>query len=242
MAPKSPTASIPASPGKFPTTTFILIRHGEKLTWPEGAPPGPQAKKLYEDNALLSAKGHERAFALVGYMLHRAEMTRWLRRRPLAAIVAQHPDDRPGGKGKSCRPYQTVAPLLAVLPSTTPCDGLTSRDATMMGVVQAVAPAGVASVSFYKNDLQEMISTLHAQADAYAGKTVLLCGAHQYLPVLARALGADPASVPSTWPGSRYDVTWVVDADLPGRFAQYPQRLLFSDGMTTIPLDAPHSS
>ncbi|RKO96547.1 hypothetical protein CAUPRSCDRAFT_11760 [Caulochytrium protostelioides] len=127
----------------FTNTTFIIVRHGEKLTWPDGKAPSRGAKKRYVDDTLLSAKGHERAFALVGYFLHRKEMTDLLKDRPLTTIIAQASDPRPNAAGKSQRPYQTIAPLLAALTAAaqtlpvSPAPFGHASAATVTGVLRA---------------------------------------------------------------------------------------------------------
>ncbi|RKP03987.1 hypothetical protein CXG81DRAFT_8854 [Caulochytrium protostelioides] len=219
----------------FTNTTFIIVRHGEKLTWPDGKAPSRGAKKRYVDDTLLSAKGHERAFALVGYFLHRKEMTDLLKDRPLTTIIAQASDPRPNAAGKSQRPYQTIAPLLAAL--TAAAQTLPVSPAPF-GHASAATVTGlpVDHLPFFKRDLVTMVRRLHAEAHRYTGATVLLSGAHQYFREIAIALGADATRVPAKWPGKRFDVTWVIDPEDPHRFRQYAQRLLWDDRSKVIKL------
>lgn len=73
-------------------TTILLLRHAEKLHWPSGLAP-KISKSDFVDNHLLSGKGCERAHALVGYFLHRAEMKELFSLFPLKAVIAQDVDD-----------------------------------------------------------------------------------------------------------------------------------------------------
>ena len=91
----------------------ILLRHGEKHDWQKGLEPSLTSIQAYEDNHLLSSKGMERAHALVGYFLHRPEITTLLKQAPLAGLVAQDVDDQ--GWGKSHRPRHTLEPLARAL-------------------------------------------------------------------------------------------------------------------------------
>ncbi len=70
--------------------TILLLRHAEKHHWPSGLATG--TKSDFIDNHLLSGKGCERAHALVGYFMHRAEMKTIFASNPLKAVIAQDID------------------------------------------------------------------------------------------------------------------------------------------------------
>ncbi|KAI8910160.1 hypothetical protein EDD86DRAFT_265614 [Gorgonomyces haynaldii] len=89
--------------------TIIIIRHGEKLLWPEGNPPTQDIIQNYIDDKQLSTKGIERAHALVGYFMHRREMQLLFEKRPLEHLIVQEPSV--SGEGKSKRPRDTLIPL-----------------------------------------------------------------------------------------------------------------------------------
>ncbi|RKO88577.1 hypothetical protein BDK51DRAFT_32189 [Blyttiomyces helicus] len=191
--------------------TVILIRHAEKLTWHNGVAPSKEMKALYIDNHILSAKGYERAHALVGYFNHREEIQALFRRRPLAAIIAQDVDRTPDAWGRSERPRETVEPLATHL-----------------------APRGVVFLTYTKKQLPQVLSSIRE----FKGRTVIVSWAHQQIPDLTVALGVPAAQVPQHWPGKRFDVTWVVEpgSGTPATFVQYPQRLLFGDKDSVIDL------
>ncbi|KAL2918522.1 hypothetical protein HK105_201923 [Polyrhizophydium stewartii] len=195
----------------MPNTTVILIRHAEKLTWNRGQVPGEDAKALYVDNHLLSAKGYERAQALVGYFLNRAEVVELQERRPLGAVIAQAVDSGPDGWGRSRRPLETVEPLVRAWnaqPNARPLPLL----------------------EFCKKDWQALLEAI--KGGQFEGQTVIVSWSHQQLPQLATGLGVPEQLVPRKWKGERFDVTWVVelsDGAAP-TFKQFPQRLLYGDG------------
>lgn len=72
-------------------TTILLLRHAEKHYWPSGFAPNVN-KTHYVDNHLLSAKGCERAHALVGFFLHRNDMKELFESNPLKVVIAQDVD------------------------------------------------------------------------------------------------------------------------------------------------------
>ena len=71
-------------------------------------------------------------------------------------------------------------------------------------------------------------------------KVVLICWEHQHIPALAAAFPLVPnTSIPSPWPGDRFDVIWsftaVTGAGHPQyTFSQIPQQLLGGDSDTII--------
>ncbi|MES2068750.1 MAG: histidine phosphatase family protein [Pseudomonadota bacterium] len=74
---------------------------------------------------------------------------------------------------------------------------------------------------------------LAASAVACNG-VVLICWEHHLIPAIADALLGEPGISPPTWPGDRYDLTWVFDLDETGAylFSQMPQQLLAGDRTT----------
>ncbi len=67
---------------------------------------------------------------------------------------------------------------------------------------------------------------------------VLICWEHQHIPALAQAIAVlDATTIPSAWPGDRFDVIWTFTVDpATGRygFGQVPQQLLVGDTDTVI--------
>ncbi|KAI8620030.1 hypothetical protein BC830DRAFT_1059750 [Chytriomyces sp. MP71] len=215
------------------TRTIILIRHAEKLTWPSGNTPEAHAKLFYEDNHQLSAKGFERAHALAGYFLYRPEMRALFSEAPLASVVSQGVDSL-GGAGKSFRPKQTVAPLIATL-SLPNASRTLSADAPSP-CTSIASSAGVSMRDFVKRDVHAMLDWLKTSPDL-AGKSAIVSWSHQTLPHLAVSLGVPPEAVPKKW-GKRFDVTWVVKITGAGvaSLIQLPQNLLFGDENAPIKL------
>jgi broad specificity phosphatase PhoE len=74
-----------------------IIRHAEKHDWPHGLMP---QTANFVDNHLLSSKGNERAFALIGYFERLGVHFDTVYYQGIAS------------KGKSHRPYLTVKPLI----------------------------------------------------------------------------------------------------------------------------------
>ena len=73
---------------------------------------------------------------------------------------------------------------------------------------------------------------------ASGGAVVLICWEHQHIPALAQAIPTfDAGTVPTVWPGDRFDVIWTFALDpATGRymFGQVPQQLLEGDTDTVI--------
>ena len=70
---------------------------------------------------------------------------------------------------------------------------------------------------------------LAAAVLASGGGVVLICWEHQHIPAMAQAIPAlDATTIPSAWPGDRFDVIWTFTLDpATGRyvFGQVPQQL-----------------
>jgi len=73
---------------------------------------------------------------------------------------------------------------------------------------------------------------------ASSDEVVLICWEHEHIPALARSFPtADATTIPTVWPGDRFDVIWTFSLDPPtGRyvFGQVPQQLLEGDSDTVI--------
>jgi len=79
---------------------------------------------------------------------------------------------------------------------------------------------------------------LAATVQASGGEVVLICWEHQHIPALAQAIPTlEAATIPSAWPGDRFDVIWTFTVDpTTGRyvFGQVPEQLLVGDTNTVI--------
>jgi hypothetical protein len=76
--------------------------------------------------------------------------------------------------------------------------------------------------------------------DAIAAKgPVLIAWEHEAIPKIANLIVGDTKACPQEWPGSRYDLVWVLDRqDDSGSwsFGQVPQMLLSGDSAEIIPM------
>lgn len=85
--------------------------------------------------------------------------------------------------------------------------------------------------TYESNDYKRMIEEIKKDP-ALAGKMVLICWEHNYIPEIARAFGA--FQTPATWPASAFDRTWVITFQPTGKavFHNLPQRLMYGDSST----------
>ncbi|HKR64784.1 MAG TPA: hypothetical protein VJZ00_13715 [Thermoanaerobaculia bacterium] len=106
----------------------------------------------------------------------------------------------------SKRPYETLVPLAAKL-------DLTIDD------------------SYKKDDYATML-----QDAASCDGVVLIAWQHDDIPSIGNILMGNETSVPQSWPGDRFDMVWVFDAQEGGgyTFTQVPQLLLAGDLSTPI--------
>jgi len=104
--------------------------------------------------------------------------------------------------GAALRPYETLEPLAKSLNLAIQTEYSRKRHA---GLIRTVM-----------------------RNPAYAGKTVVICWVHEYLPDMAKELGLKPK--PTAWKGKVYDRFWVVswEGDR-GKMASIPQHLLPGD-------------
>jgi hypothetical protein len=123
-----------------------------------------------------------------------------------------------GKHSKSLRPQHTVGELAQVLGAHATVDFTHAK---------GEEPALVAAVLAAKGP-------------------VLIAWEHEAIPAIVAALGGTTPASPPEWPGSRFDVVWVLDragAAGPWAFTQVPQLLLSGDSPDLIPqrLEVPHA-
>ncbi|EGF79275.1 hypothetical protein BATDEDRAFT_89919 [Batrachochytrium dendrobatidis JAM81] len=217
----------------MPNTNVLLIRHAEKLTWHKGTTPEIDQKAAYIDNHCLSAKGYERAHALVSYFTNRHEIVSLYEQRPLAAVISQGVDDGPDAWGRSRRPLETVEPLVKAWNLAWPSVAMSAVDNASC-TTQTLTPQRLPLIQVLKKDFANLTASI--KNGEFEGKTVIISWSHQQLPQLATALGVPVDLVPNKWKGSRFDVTWVVGMEegKPSTFYQMPQRLLYGDEDTVL--------
>ncbi|KAI9341022.1 hypothetical protein DFJ73DRAFT_627845 [Zopfochytrium polystomum] len=238
-------SSSPSSSLDRTRPVVILLRHAEKLDWHHGLAPENEkrAKASYVDNHQLSAKGVERAYALVPYFLQRPEFVRLFQMAPIAAVIAQGVGGIDVGRGRSERPRQTLWPLAAALASRAPVKPTLYPDQQAGSDVRSLvapSPGGGGGDGplrledgYLKRNVRALIERL--RGPEFAGKSVIVAWSHQTLPALAVALGVPASEVPNKW-GKRFDVTWVLEPVAGGKFklVQMPQLLLFGDENSII--------
>lgn len=90
-----------------------------------------------------------------------------------------------------------------------------------------------------KDDYAAMVDDVKSKAIKCSTFDVLICWEHTLLHNIAVLLGADAADVPANWHGDRYDIIYLLDFDASGKctFAQIPQKLLYGDQDSTLPLE-----
>ena len=210
----------------MPEQTIILIRHAEKVHWTQGLEPSDADHESYVDNHLLSPRGCERAFALVGYFKHRQEMRSLFSQHPLALVMAQDVDTGPDPFGESQRPKQTLEPLVQALNAR-----MDLEDGFHSGTQGMVAHTGAKMEYrlFVKNQILDVVQ--QATSREFHGKSILIAWSHKLLPQLAKAFGVPADEVPKKWPKKRFDLTWVIHRSSEDKVTleQLPQRLLFGD-------------
>jgi hypothetical protein len=84
--------------------------------------------------------------------------------------------------------------------------------------------------------LKDDIAGLAADAVAANG-AVLIAWEHQFIPAIVNLIVGNSTTCPQTWPGTRFDVVWVLDrhgASGPWSFSQVPQLLLAGDSPQPI--------
>ena len=216
-----------ASPALAQPARVILIRHGEKP-----AKDDPAVKARPELINELSPKGHQRAWALVPYVLGTFD--------PPVAVYAQHPKpskiEPDGTPDSSIRPAQTVQKLAEAL----------KIPAALTDPPQLPGAP--------RDKFHDMVKEIMTNP-AYQGKVVLICWEHGVLPHVAAALidAADKRQLIDAksltgfpddltkwaWPGFPgvnpehvYDRTWVITFDYKAKAAKFenlPQRLMYQD-------------
>ncbi len=205
------TSDPPATPGT-PAQIYV-IRHGEK---PADPPPGKHAPPPSPPFG-VDVDGNQNIQSLLPRGWQRSGALAVLFDPTVGGLQAglrtpnalYSPSYADPDKTQNHRTYQTI-------------QGLSER----LGVpIQSPVPEG-----------QE--PALAAAVLASGGEVVLMCWEHQHIPALAQAVPTlDATTIPSAWPGDRFDVIWTFTLDpATGRYAfgQVPQQLLLGDTDTVI--------
>jgi hypothetical protein len=201
----------PDTPGA-PAQIYV-IRHGEK---PANPPTGKHAQSPSPPFG-VDVDGNQNVHSLLPRGWQRSGALAVLFDPAVGALLAglrtptalYSPSYGDPDKTQNHRTYQTI-------------QGLSER----LGVpIQSPVPEG-----------QE--PALAAAVLASGDDVVLICWEHQHIPGLAQAIPVvDGTSIPSAWPGDRFDVIWTFALDpTTGRyvFGQVPQQLLLGDTDTVL--------
>jgi hypothetical protein len=205
------TSQPPAKP-ETPAQIYV-IRHGEKPADPPPAKPAQPPSPPFG----VDVDGNQNIHSLLPRGWQRSGALAVLFDPAVVALQAglrtptalYSPSYADPDKTQNHRTYQTI-------------EGLSDR----LGVpIQSPVPEG-----------QE--PALAAAVLASGADVVLICWEHQHIPTLAQAIpNLDATTIPSAWPGDRFDVIWTFTLDpATGRyvFGQVPQQLLLGDTDTVI--------
>ena len=101
------------------------------------------------------------------------------------------------------------------------------------------------TVSTLAEQLQLTLKTSHFKGEEIAladdalnqDGPVLICWQHEGIPLIVNRIVGNTTTCPQDWPGSRFDMVWVLDQDMPAgawEFHQIPQLLLPGDSSAPI--------
>jgi hypothetical protein len=102
---------------------------------------------------------------------------------------------------------------------------------TVIPLVEALH-MGHFNTSIRKDNVHHLASAVMA-----TNGVILVCWEHTLIPAAIQALPNPPPTTPTKWPGSRFDVVWILNAKPDGGWDlhQTPQMLLPSDQASVIP-------
>jgi len=195
---------------------IYVIRHGEKPADPPSASPG-QPTSAPGPPFGVDVNGNQNAHSLLPRGWQRSGALAGLFDPAVGALQAglhtptalYSPSYGKPDKTQVHRTYQTIQGLEGRL-------GLTIQSPVPEGQEPALAEAILGS----------------------GDQVVLICWEHQHIPALAQAIPTvDATTIPTKWPGERFDVIWTFALDpATGRYAfgQAPQQLLEGDTDTVI--------
>ena len=204
------------APNSMLPQQIYVIRHGEKPADPPAASPG-QSTSAPGPPFGVDVNGNQNAHSLLPRGWQRSGALTVLFDPAVGALQAglrtptalYSPSYGHPDKTQSHRTYETIQGLAGRL-------GLPIQSPVPEGQEPALAEAILAS----------------------GAQVVLICWEHQHIPALAQTIpSADATTIPTAWPGDRFDVIWTFALDpATGRYAfgQVPQQLLEGDTDTVI--------
>ena len=204
------------TPNLLPPQQIYVIRHGEKPPDPPAASPDQTTSQSGPPFG-VDADGNQNVHSLLPRGWQRCGALAVLFDPAVGALQAglrtptalYSPSYGAAGKTQAHRTFQTIQGLAGRL-------GLPIQSPVPEGQEPALIEAILAS----------------------GGQVVLICWEHHHIPALAQAIPTlDATTVPTAWPGDRFDVIWTFGLDpATGRYAfgQVPQQLLEGDTDTVI--------
>ncbi len=193
----------------FPSFDKIMvIRHAEKPLTPDGL--GQVASF-----GLLETGEHSQ---------YGLTVRGWQRAGGLAILFAP--------EGAKFRPRSLMTPTTIFASAIGPRSWSRRMQLTIGPLQQKLGSDVAVNTNFLKGDEDQMVTTALKSAGA-----VLICWAHEGLPLIGARIFGRAQGIPKVWPEQRYDLVWVFDrrASPPGwNFQQVPQMLLAGDSADPI--------
>lgn len=187
---------------------LMIIRHAEKPLHPDGL-----GQNLPHGN-LENGKHSEYGLTVRG----------WQRAGALAVLF--------GPEGEKFRSESLATPNAVFASGLGPHSWSRRMQLTVGPLCQKLGPPAAANTSFLKGQEVQMVS-----AALECSGNVLICWAHEALPLIAALILGTTEGIPTAWPARRFDLVWVFDrtSSPPGwTFQQIPQMILAGDSTEPI--------
>lgn len=186
----------------------MIVRHGEKPLVPDGL------RQIMPFGFLEDGEQSKYGLTIRG----------WQRAGALAILF--------GPEGAKFRPKQLTTPNAIFASAIGPHSWSRRMQLTIRPLQQKLGPTVVVNTSFHKGEEERMV-----ESALQCSGNVLICWAHEALPLIAAKICGTAKGIPSAWPEHRFDLVWVFDR-LPQTaqwsFQQVPQDLLASDSADPI--------
>ena len=186
----------------------MLIRHGEKPLIPDGL--GQSAPF----GSLENGEHSEYGLTVRG----------WQRAGALAVLFS--------AEGAKFRPQSLATPKTIFASAIGPHSWSRRMQLTIGPLQQKLGADVEVNTSFPKGEERQMVA-----AALQCSGTVLICWAHEALPLIAAEILGATEGIPAIWPERRYDLVWVFErrsSDPGWTFQQAPQMLLAGDSTQLI--------
>ena len=187
----------------------MIIRHGEKPLVPDGL------GQIMPFGLLENGEHSKYGLTVRG----------WQRAGALAILFAP--------EGAKFRPSSLTTPNTIFASAIDPRSWSRRMQLTIGPLRQKLGPNIAVNTKFRKGEEEQMVA-----AALKCSGTVLICWAHEALPLIGAKILGKAEEIPSIWPEHRFDLVWVFDRrqDLPGwTFQQVPQMPLAGDSTEPLP-------